>query len=136
MRAPMLYGTNSTIKLVKITFGTTTKRSKSKRLPACMILGSCTMLSFSRGGCIKENERMMMYSSRTKFKKNDASDVGRNLLSGSQQCTHYQQNEDLPLPEAQCRAGKGKRRTDKEFSTYPARRERTLTLDGQVQCQQ
>lgn len=84
----MLNGTNSAAKLVKVVFGITTKRSKSKRLPACTILAFCTMPSLSRGGRIRDNERMMIYSSKTKFKMDDTSEVGRNLLSMSQLCTH------------------------------------------------
>jgi hypothetical protein len=85
----MLYGTNSAIKGVTAAFGTATKRSKSKRLPACTVLASCTMLDFSRGGCNKNRERMMMYSSRVMFRKDDDNDVARDLLSKSKHYTIF-----------------------------------------------
>jgi hypothetical protein len=82
----MLYGMNSATALVGVVFGTTIKRSKSKRLPACTILASCRTLSFRRGGCSRDRERMMMYDSRMRFRMDDTSVVGRNLRPKSQRC--------------------------------------------------
>ena len=79
---------------------------------------------------------MMMYSSRAMFRTDDDNDVARDLLSKSKYCTHFQQNEDLPLPEAQCHARVAKGWTNKEFNTYPLRRVRILTLVDRSQYQQ
>jgi hypothetical protein len=127
---------NSAIKLVGITVGTTTRRSKSKRLPACTILASSAMLYFNRG-FISDRTRVMVYSSRRRFRMDNVSDVGRNLFSASQLCTCTQGNADLPLPDTQRHIGRYRRDTIK-VSAHPYLRKiyTVLTLIGRVRDQQ
>jgi hypothetical protein len=88
---------NSAIRLAGITVGTTTRRSKSKRLPACTILASCAMPSFIRGGFIRDRTRVMVYSSRRMFRMDSITDVERNLFSAAQLWMCIQREEKMYL---------------------------------------
>ncbi len=76
---------------------------------------------------------MMMYSSRTKFRLDDTSDVGRNLFSTSQCGRRFDRIGDLPLPDAQRHGGHSKGCADKGMSINPIQGGETLTLVDQFQ---